>query len=305
MKVHLKKAVIGEDLINKITHIVPLREKAFFTIMRQSGLSPQTLTAVKIKNLEPSLTIPRKIDTRQDSTERIVRKPPNFIGKEGNNYINRYLVTRKDKTPDSPLFVQKANSEKEIITDNESRAFRQALEKLEKSYQGKFTLLSLTKFYREKARQYQAELDNNPNESDEFYRDLYAKRAMPFLEIESQITISINPTRKRYRNELWKRDTQIKEMKQTITADNEYISSILTLLYNNRGDPETGENEQIGDNFIELWKETRDKQLKNLWDSWQSNFKIELLPGVDIIEELTKTLKRIKKPFDELEKSTR
>ena len=134
---------------------------------------------------------------------------------------------------------------------------------------------------------------------------MYAKRAMPFLEIESQITISINPTRKRYRNELWKRDTQIKEMKQTITADNEYISSILTLLYNNRGDPETGENEQIGDNFIELWKETRDKQLKNLWDSWQSNFKIELLPGVDIIEELTKTLKRIKKPFDELEKSTR
>jgi hypothetical protein len=33
-------------------------------------------------------------------------------------------------------------------------------------------------------------------------------------------------------------------MKQTIARDNEYISSILTLLYNNKGDPETHENEK-------------------------------------------------------------
>ena len=93
-------------------------------------------------------------------------------------------------------------------------------------------------------------------------------------------------------------------MRKTIAIDSEYIGSILTLLYNNEGDPETGQNEEIGDNFIELWKEVREKRTKNLMDFVQSRGKIKLLPFKDIIEELTKTLKRIKKPYDELERQT-
>ena len=93
-------------------------------------------------------------------------------------------------------------------------------------------------------------------------------------------------------------------MKQTITRDSDYISSILTLLYNNKGDPETGENEEIGDRFIELWKEVRKLQHKNLTDSWRSEGKNKLLPFLDIVEELTKTLKRIKKPYYELKRQT-
>ena len=93
-------------------------------------------------------------------------------------------------------------------------------------------------------------------------------------------------------------------MEQTIARDSDYISSILTLLYNNKGDPETRENEEIGDRFIELWKEVRELQLKNLRDAWQSEGKIKHLPLLDIVEELTKTLKCIKKPYDELERQT-
>ena len=93
-------------------------------------------------------------------------------------------------------------------------------------------------------------------------------------------------------------------MEQTISRDSEYISSLLTLLYNNKGDPETGENEEIGDRFIELWKEVRELQHKNLMDAWKSEGKVRFLPRRDIVEELTKTLKRIKKPYDELERQT-
>jgi hypothetical protein len=110
-------------------------------------------------------------------------------------------------------------------------------------------LFSLIEFYREKAKHYLDEIDKNPNENDEYYRKMYKEKALPFLEIESPIT---------YQKEILKLGSQIKEMKQTIARDSEYISSILTLLYNNKGDPETGENEEIGDSFIELWKEVRE-----------------------------------------------
>ena len=99
-------------------------------------------------------------------------------------------------------------------------------------------------------------------------------------------------------------DNQIGEMEQTIARDTEYISSILTLLYNNKGDPETGENVTIGDNLIEFWKETRAKLDKNLMNAWKSKGENQLLSRLDILEELTNTLKRIKKPYYELEQQT-
>jgi archaellum component FlaC len=68
----------------------------------------------------------------------------------------------------------------------------------------------------------------------------------------------------------------------------------------NTADPEAGENEKIGEHFIELWKEDA-KQRKNLLDTWGTTGKL-ISPFKDIIEELTKTVKRIKKPYDELER---
>ena len=49
-------------------------------------------------------------------------------------------------------------------------------------------------------------------------------------------------------------------MKQAIAKDSKFMSEILTLIYNNMGDPETGENENIERDFSELWKEIQNKQ---------------------------------------------
>jgi hypothetical protein len=90
-------------------------------------------------------------------------------------------------------------------------------------------------------------------------------------------------------------------MKQTIAKDNEYIGSILSLLYNNKGDCETGEDIELGNHFIELWKRTEEEQRRNLMECWTR--KTKPLPYKDILEELTKTLKRIIKPYEELKKT--
>lgn len=313
----MKKEIIDKELINKITHRVPIREKAFFTIMRQSGLKPQIIKRLRIKNLEPDTIIPRRIETRQESKQTTDKEFLHFIGEEANNYITQYLATRRILTPESLLFTTRNKVDKEISTKNVSRAFRETLEKIEsekktkyevksanteKSGKRNFSLLSLTEFYRENTKHYRTELSNNPNESDEYYRKLYKEKAVPFLEIESPIIIRINPTTKRYRDEIEIRDNQIKEITQILVKDNEYIGSILSLLYNNSGDPETGENITLGDDFIELWKGTSAEQRSNLNDAW--NRKTELLPYEDIVESLTKELKRILKPYEDLKTRT-
>jgi hypothetical protein len=312
----LKKAIIESSLIIKITRLVKIREKAFFAIMRQTGLTPRAIRRLKVKNLEPNMTIPRKINIQREPRQGTSEKPPIFIGEEANRYLTQYLATRLSSTRESLLFSAKYNPNKEINTKNVSREFRRALEKIEKknkhryglkngitekSVKKKFTLFSLIEFYREKAKPYLSEMEKNPDEDEEYYRKMYEEKALPLLEIESPNTYTIIPT-KQYNREILKRDSQIKEMKQTIARDSEYISSILSLLYSNRGNPETHENEEIGDRFIELWKEVSELQLKNLRDVWQSEGRIKLLPMLDIVEELTKTLKRIKKPYDKLER---
>jgi hypothetical protein len=302
----LKKPIIESNLIIKITHQVPIREKAFFTIIRQSGLTPKAIKELKIKSLEPTATIPRRIDIDQELKQGTNKKPPHFIGEEANKYLTRYLATRNKLTPESLLFSAKNNPNKKINTKNVSRAFRTTLEKIDKRNIGrrKFSLFSLVEFYRESTKAFKTEIDKNPNRNDEYYRKLYKEKALTSLEIESQLVIKTISTKKRYQREIDKRDSQIVEMEQTIARDSEYISSILSLIYSNKGDPETHENEEIGDRFIKLWKEVSKLQIKNLEDVWKSEGKVELLPMLDIVEELTKTLKRIKKPYDEIERQT-
>jgi len=282
--------------------------------MRQTGLTPEIIKKLKYKDLEQTKQIPRKIEVRQFQTRR--EKPPVFIGEEGSVYIDRYLASRNNITPESLLFCTK--KENGIDTKNLSRTFRLTFDnivkekkvycKLEatnpqsKTNKRKFSIYSLIRFYQENSECYENASKEHRNESDEFYRRLYKEKAMPSLEIQSLITIRL--TRKQRQTELANLDYQIKEMKQTIARDSEYISSILTLLYNNFGDYETGENIEIGDNFIELWKEIFDLQHEFLGYAWEHVGTIKRVPMLDIVDELTKTLKRLREPYYQLQRET-
>ena len=214
-------------------------------------------------------------------------------------------------TPESLLFTIHNDPTKEINTKDVSRTFRLTSEKItktkipynaEKGKPKRLRLFSLIKFYRDNAKYYLKELRKNPLKDHEFYRSLYEKHAMPFLEIETQIAIQIYQPKKWYQKVMKNQNNQIGEMRQTIAKDNEFITSILTLLYNNNGDYETGTNVDLGNYFIYLWKKTADEQRKHLLECWKG--KTKPLPYKDILEQLTKTLEGIMKPYEELKKQT-
>ena len=301
----MKRRNIEKDEINEITKKRKPREQAFFTIMRQSGLTPNTIKQLRIKNVEKILEqnppIPCKIDLPQKLRKGKLGKIPAFIGEEAIKHLKDYLsADRTNLTPESLLFTLHNNPNREINTKDVSREFKTAARELEKSKKpihevkkgksNELRLFSLIDFYRENAKPYLKEINSNPSSNDdESYRKLYEEKAMRFLEIELLTTSALHS-----------RDNRINEMKQQLAKNTEFISSILTVLYDNKGDRETGENIRRGEDFIELLKEVNEIQLKNLWDAWQSEGKIKHLPLRDITEELTKTLKNIKKPYDEL-----
>lgn len=238
------------------------------------------------------------------------KSPPHFIAKEAVNYLKLYLVNRKKRAPENLLFTTRDENHK-IDTKNVSRTFRLTAQNppKDKSVAHKFKikepselrLYSLKDFYDKNTKLYREEAKNNPLADDEFFRDLYKKHAMLNLELETNITYQY--TKKQYKKEKEYLDNENKQMNQTIAKDNEYISSILTLLYNNKGNYETRENIKLGDYFIELWRKTAEEQRQNMKKCWTTRGKTKLLPRKDILEELTKTLKRIMKPYKELRKT--
>jgi hypothetical protein len=294
-KTNLQADAEKEDII-RITSLCAIREKAFFTIIRQSGLKPHIIKKLKIKDIDLNSGIPCKINFSERDF-----KPPAFVGEETVNYLRKYLATRKNFTPESLLFTIHNNPDKEINTKDVSRAFRIAAEKAAKGKARRLRLFSLVKFYRKNANRYLKEVENHPLEDDEFYRTLYKKHALPFIEIETQITVQIRAPKKWFHQKIESQNNQIKDLKQTIARDNEYIGSILSLLYDNEGNWETGENIKLGDKFIKLWQEVKDVQLMHMVDFL--NKRDRYVPYVDILEELTKTLENILKPYEELKKT--
>lgn len=203
----MKSRDITEDEINKITTECKIREKAFFTIMRQSGLPPHKIKQLKIKNLEkildPNTPIPCKIEVPNE-------KFPIFIGEEAVQYLQQYLERRAKKeklTPASLLFTTRNNPNKEINTKDVSRAFARAAQKLKKQRKiiyktesgkpSELRLLSLIRFYKKKAKDYLTELhNNNTSKNNESCRKLYEKKVMSYLEIEPPTPIQWSKLKK-------------------------------------------------------------------------------------------------------------
>jgi len=237
----MKNRDIEKHEINKITEQCrQLREKAFFTIMRQSGLPPHTIKQLQIKHvekiLEPNTPTPCKIKKGK------FRSIPDFIGEEAVKYLKQYLATRTNLTPESLLFTIRNNPNKKINTKNVSRAFRQTAQKLEttkkityevkKGKPSELRLYSLIKFYRKNAKYYLTELDNNNTpKDDEFYRKLYEEKAMPFLEIEPPTPIEIHQLKKQQQKEIEKLETKNKELTERLTKIEESMMPVTRMYH--------------------------------------------------------------------------
>lgn len=157
----------------------PPREKAFFTIMAQSGLKPNTIKKLRAKDvekiLEPNTPIPCKISNGNGK----FGKAPAFLAKDAVKYLKLYLPATA--TPENLLFCSHSNPDQEVNTANMSRTFSQLV-----GLKSGLQLRSLTEFYQKNAGVYLSELKKKPAlKGENVYRELYERKAMPFLEIES------------------------------------------------------------------------------------------------------------------------
>jgi len=209
---------MSKEEIQAVLAISNPREKAFYTIMAQSGVRPDTLCKLKLKDIEPDFgkgTIPCKITIPQEKTKGQYAQYFTFMGQESLNSLKAYLNKRQDVGSDSLLFTRiKSHGEytNELVSPNTmSNAFKKSLRILRQkgvlSYEirtegkrgkpNELRLYCLRKYFKNHANQMGDEyveflmghtigVSGHYIAKDvEFYRKLYAEKAMPFLRLES------------------------------------------------------------------------------------------------------------------------
>jgi len=248
--------ITKEEIVQIMAQVKP-REKAFFAVMAQSGLRPHTIKQLKLKHIENLEKTPCKIEVPQELAKGKYGSYSTFIGSDSLKYLKQYFDTRKDLTPESLFFCAHDDSKKSVNVKDMSRAFRLAARKLEKSGAIEFEvrkgkpselrLYNLRKFFRKYAIQMGFEVveymmghivkgvDGNYRPQDpEYYRELYAEKAMPFLRLEEPTPTETNEIIKTLRKqhetemgslkkELQKRDEQIQALNERFNKYERYL----------------------------------------------------------------------------------
>ena len=230
---------ITKEEIVQIMAVVKIREKAFFAIMAQSGLRPHTIKQLRLKHLEDLEATPSKIEVPQSLAKGKYGRYVTFIGQDALKYLKLYFATRTALNPESLLFCAHDNPQKPVNVKDVSRAFRLAARKLEKSgaidYQiregkpSELRLYNLRKFFRKHANQMGFEnvnylmghtvrgSDANYKPQDpEFYRELYAEKALPFLRLETTSPLETEKAITTLEQENRELKNQIKKLGATI-----------------------------------------------------------------------------------------
>lgn len=196
----MEEGNLTDDEVIKITYDSFPRERAFFTLMRQSGLDPQIIKKLRIKNLEKILEldtpIPCKIEVPKEAN---VKRHPAFIAPEAIHYLKSYLEQRKYRekiTSESFLFILHNKPNQEVNIKEISRTFKKKAHKIRKG-KPDVQLSKLTEFFWKKVEEAKIEpahahyiIGDNFQPSrylptdDEFYRRLYEQSLMNYLEIE-------------------------------------------------------------------------------------------------------------------------
>jgi integrase len=203
---------IARDEVRQILGASKPRDKAFFSMMAQSGLRPDTLCKLQLRDLEPDFSnnvVPCKINIPEEKAKGQYRPYFTFIGEESVKYLKAYLNgERPGVTSDDFLFtaygLKKAASPKTLsVTFATLIRQLQASKVLDyrRSAKGKpseLRLYTLRKFFRKYARPagwefvqfwmghiVHAGVDENYRPDDaEFHRALYREKAMPGLQFE-------------------------------------------------------------------------------------------------------------------------
>ena len=124
---------IRKEEVEEILKGSTYRERAFFLLMAQSGLRPNTLIQLKIENLEKILEedtpVPCLINVPQSMTKGKYGDYFTFCGQESVDALKYYFKTRENLTPENYVFV-KANSEEIVRAGDFTHFFRRIVKSL-------------------------------------------------------------------------------------------------------------------------------------------------------------------------------
>jgi integrase len=317
---------ITKEEIVQIMAVVKLREKAFFAVMAQSGLRPHTIRQLRLKHLEDFERVPCKIEVPQELAKGKYGSYVTFIGPDTLKYLKQYLATRKNLTSDSLLFCAHDDPKKPVNVKDMSRAFRLAARKLEKSgaiefeiREGKpseLRLYNLRKFFRKYANQMGFEnvnylmghtvrgSDANYKPQDpEFYRQLYAEKAMPFLRLEEPTPTETEMLRQQHKKEMEdlqksiaERDEKIKELEHNMNSMDEKFSLALKMLVPTFPPEERMKaRKQLEESFIKdgiITREELERRAKKLEEDFKAIMQEQVNKAIEEDAELDKIYKK-------------
>jgi hypothetical protein len=180
--------------------------------MAQSGLRPDTICNLKYEHIKEDLEsarIPCRIEIPQEIAKGKYHSYFTFVGEEAVKYLRSYLVVRPEIKDEEYLFLKEGTKNK-VNPKSFSKFFAQTVKKLNekglmKLNQKKSTkphdirLYNLRKWFRKYANQAGSEYvqfwmghtvkagqDEHYRPTDvEYYREIYAEKAMPFLRLET------------------------------------------------------------------------------------------------------------------------
>jgi integrase len=214
IKVTYHNRPILKEEIQKILGQADPRERAFFSFMAQSGLRPDTICKLKVKDLESLDKIPCRVTVDEENTKGAYSKYFTFIGEDTVSYLKAYWNTRGALAPDSFLFAAK-DGKSPLHRSVPSHKFASIADRLRKTHALEFEkkkrspirLYVLRKYFRDKAGNANGDFANFwmghklPQSSDQHYfpgagtditpeiierhRQVYAEKALPHLRLES------------------------------------------------------------------------------------------------------------------------
>ena len=218
------------------------RERAFFTVMAQSGLRPHTICSLKYENIREDFDqerIPCKIDVPQEIAKGKYHSYFTFIGEEAVKYLHSYLSIRPDISDEDYIFLKQGTTEK-ASAKSLSKMFAQTMQKLKKKglievkQKGwhkprDVRLYNLRKWFRKHSHQAGFELvqfwmghivragqeEHYRPKDVEFHRKLYAEKAMPFLRLEKATPTETEKTIEELKLQLAERDKEMEVMKES------------------------------------------------------------------------------------------
>lgn len=197
---------ITKEEIERVFEGCNPRDRAYFCMMAQSGLRPETLCKLKVKNIEPDFSegvIPCKIDVPEDLAKGKYGSYFSFMAQESVDYLKTYFLrNRSNITKNSYLFTNHGTENKANVKSL-SGIFMKHIRALRKKgvmdyelREGKpseLRLYNLRKYFKKNAGQMGSEeseflmghtqgvKDHYLARDPEHYRKLYAEKAMPFL----------------------------------------------------------------------------------------------------------------------------